>query len=116
VMRLQKDSIYSCGNAGSRQRLDEFWLAATGVSLSSPQLHRMRYVENHRISRLFQNRERTKIYHQVLVAKRSTALGQNNVPVAGGLDFLNRVFHVPRRNELRLFDVYDAPGFAGSHQ
>src|SRR5437764_1168693 len=69
LVRLQKNSVHACCNSRSRQRLDKFRLSATRMSLPAGELHRMRNIEDHWISIFFQNRERPKIHHQILVTE-----------------------------------------------
>ena len=50
VVNFEKYAVNSRRHSRARQRLDEFRLPAAGLPFSARQLHRMRHVENHRVS------------------------------------------------------------------
>ena len=75
VVRLQKDSVNACRDAGARKRLDEFRLTAACMALTAGKLDGVRNVKDHRVSVFFQNGEGAKIDNQILISKRSSALG-----------------------------------------
>lgn len=115
-MRFEEDAVDSCSDSGAGEWLDEFGLAATGVTLTAGKLDGMSDVEDDGIAKFLQDGEGTHVHDEILVAERGTALGENDVGVAGASDFFDDVGHVPGRDELGLFYVDDAAGFCGGEE
>src|SRR4029077_2314613 len=61
-------------------------------------------VENDR-RELAHDGERTHVDNQVVVAEAGAALGDEDALVARGVALVDRMLHVPGRDELALFDV-----------
>ena len=66
--------------------------------------------------KLAHDRQAAHVDHQIVVAERSAALGEQNLVVAGGGDLLGGVLDIVRRDELALLDVHDAAGASGVDQ
>ena len=60
--------------------------------------------------------EPAHVDHQVVIAERRPALGQQDLVVAGRRHLLRRALDIVRRHELALLDVDDAAGAPGRHQ
>ena len=78
-------------------------------------LHRVRRVEDHR-RELAHDGQRAHVHHQIVVAERGAALGEKDALAAGLADFLDRMTHVPRRDELAFLDVHGAAALARRDQ
>ena len=76
----------------------------------------MRHVEDHRISQLAHDRKRPHVHHEILIAKRSSPLGENNLLVSRARDLFRGVRDVPRRKELALLDIGHAARPADGNQ
>ena len=116
-MHFQKNSVHARGASRARQRLDEFRLAAAGLSLPARQLHRMRHVENHRAAGLAPGSE-TSACPPPDFGSRTTrrARSEEYLLVPGALHFLHGVGHFPRRKKLSLFQIHHAPRLPRGHQ
>jgi len=90
-MHFEKNTIHAHSSARSRERLDEFRLAAAGLSRSAGELHRVRDIENYGTSSLSHDRKRANIDDKILIAERSAAFGEKNIFIAGLLYFLHGV-------------------------
>ena len=56
------------------------------------------------------------IHHQCIIAEACPALAEHDIIVAGLAHLLQAVFHIPRGEKLRLFDIDAAAGLSGGHQ
>src|SRR6185312_13310828 len=65
--------------------------------------------EDDRAARLAEYRERAHVGDEVVIAEREAALAHEDRLVAGRARFLDDVPHLPRREELALFDVHGLP-------
>ena len=57
VVGFQEDAVDACGYSGAGERLDEFWLSATGVALAARELDGMSDVKDYRIAKSLKNWE-----------------------------------------------------------
>ena len=65
----------------------------------------MRRIKNHR-SELAHDSQRPHVHHQIVVAETRPAFGEKYPIVARSPAFFNCMFHVPRRDELALLNIY----------
>ena len=96
--------------------LDELRLAARRSARRARQLHAVRRVEDHRIADLAHDRQAAHVHHQIVVAERDAALGQQDLVVAGGRHLVAACRMSCGRDELALLDVHDAARAAGCDQ
>src|SRR6266566_8574824 len=59
--------------------------------------------------------KRAHIYNQVVVAETRPALGDEYAVISSGVTLFNPMPHVPRGDELALFDVHCALAHGGSN-
>ncbi len=69
-------------------------LAAGAVAGAARELDRVGGVEHHRVAELAHDRESAHVHHEVVVAERRAALGEEQGVVAGGHDLVDHVLHV----------------------
>ncbi len=107
-MHLHEHTIDTRSDSGARQQRDELGLPTaycrSAIVGRRGKLHRMCRVEDHR-RELAHDGQRTHVNHQIVVAERSAAFGEKDALAAGLANFVDRVTHVPRRDELPLLDV-----------
>src|ERR1700677_4959342 len=116
VVDFEKDSIQPPSGSGASERLDEFRLAATGFSFATGQLHRMGHVEDNRVSEFAHDGKRAHIYHEILIAEGTSALGENDFFVSGADNFFRGVADFPWGEELTLLHIHNAAGAAGGDE
>ena len=116
VVRFEEDAVDACGYCRAGERLDEFGLAAAGVSLAAGELDGMRGVEDDRVAEFFHDGEGANVDDEILVAEGGAAFGEDDVVVAGGGEFFDDIFHIPGREELGFFHVDDAICFGGGFE
>ena len=106
-MHFHKKRVDAGGDSGPRQRRDILALPARSIAQSARQLQTVGGVEDHRIAELAHDHQRAHIGNQIIIAKGSAALGEQNLIVAGGEDFVEHVAHVPGREKLPFLYVDD---------
>src|ERR1700691_1368509 len=116
VVDFEKESVHARGGSGARERLDEFRLAAAGFSFATGQLHRMGHVEDNRVSEFAHDGKRAHIYHEILIAEGTSALGENDFFVSGADNFFRGVADFPWGEELTLLHIHNAAGAAGGNE
>src|ERR1035437_4755390 len=115
-MNFEKNAIHAHRSSRAGQRFDEFGLAPARLPHPARQLHQMRHVKHHWTARLAQNRKGTHVNNEVLVAKGSSAFGENDAIVSGLGYFLDGVGHFPWGEELSLLQVDDAARLSRGYQ
>ena len=66
------------GQRRARQHRRKFALAGRFVAAAAGQLHRMRRVEHHRTAERFHDRNRAHVGHEIVVAERRAAFGEQD--------------------------------------
>src|ERR1700730_18319597 len=74
----------------------------------------MRRVKHYR-RELAHDGERAHVHDQIVVAETRSALGNKRLTIPGIAALVDRVLHVPGRNELSLLDVHRTPGKRRRH-
>ena len=75
----------------------------------------MSRVEDHR-RELAHDGQRAHVDDEIVVSERRSALGEEDLVVAGFANLGDSVTHVPRRNELALLDVHGASGLSSGDE
>src|SRR5687768_3266661 len=101
-MNFHEHAVHAGADPGLRHRLDVFGEAGGHPVARAGQLQAVRDVEHHGVAKRAQHRERARIDHEIVVAERYSALGDEDVAVAGVGDLCDHMFHVVRRQELAL--------------
>src|SRR5271165_3358540 len=73
-------------------------------------------VENHGPSKVAHDLEAAHIHHQVVIAEGRAALGEQDIVVPCGGDFVRGVAYIVGRYELALLDVNRAAGAPGGDE
>src|SRR5210317_776389 len=115
-MNFPEKSINPRSNGSTREWRHKFTLARRGGTGTTRQLHRMGCIKNHRIAKLTHDNQRAHVAHQVIIAKTSATLGQQDLIVTGGENLANSIFHIPGSLELALFDINDTASLTHSDQ
>src|SRR6185503_16013662 len=113
---FDKYGVATGGHGGAGERGDELRLASGNGSGSARKLHAVGGVEDDGPTEAAHDGEAAHIDHQIVVAERAAALGNQNLVVAGGGDLLGGVPDVVGRDELALLNIYDSAGAAGGDQ
>jgi len=118
IVDFHEHSVYPGCDCGTGQHWNELRLPAANGGLISisrgcgGQLHRMRRIKNH-WCKLAHDSQRSHVHNQIVVPKAGAALG-NEYPVISCLAaLLDRMFHVPGRNELAFLDIHCALAHGG---
>ncbi len=111
-MDFHEDAVNARGHSRPRQIRHHVALAPRGRAHSARELHRVRGVEDHRKTHLPHDGQRADIENEVVVSERRSALRDQNVAVAGGLDFFDDVGDVPGRQKLAFFTFTTGALFA----
>ena len=62
-------------------------------------------IEDYREGKFTHDNQGAHIGYQVIVTKSSTPLGQKDLAITSGEDFLNDMFHIPGGRELTLLYI-----------
>ena len=116
LVDFHEHAVDARGHAGAGHRLDVGGLPGRPAVAGPRQLQAMGDVVDHRRLERAQLGQRTHVHHEVVVAERRAALGEQHVRIAGGADLVERVLHLRGREELALLDVHDGAGARGGHQ
>ena len=76
----------------------------------------MRGIKDHRIPQTAHDRQRSKVRDKIVISKRRSPLCQKQAVVAGRLDLLHDVGHIPGREELAFLDIDHPTGTRGRQQ
>ena len=116
VVDFDENAAHAHGNRGARQRLDELRLPAGDRAGAARQLHTVRGIKHYRPPRIAHDLEPAHVHHQVVVAERGSALGDDHLGIARGGHFFRGAVNIVRRHELSLLDVDDAAGATRGQQ
>ena len=116
LVRLDEDGGDADRRGGAREDRRKFALTARPVAEAARLRHGMGRVEHDRVAGLRHDRQRAHVDDQRVVAEARAALAQQDLLVAGRGDLCGDVLHVPRRQELALFDVDRLAGRARRQQ
>ena len=78
VVDLEEHAVDARRHAGRRQRVDELRLAGRDAVAGARQLQAVRHVEDDRVAEAAHDRERAHVDHEVVVAERGAALGEDD--------------------------------------
>ncbi len=109
-MGFDEQAIAASSDGSARQSRDELALSSRGIAQSSGELHGMGRVKAHRKAKALHNGNRPHIGDEIVVPKRGAAICQNDFFIPGGEDFLDGIFHVPRRHELPFLYIDHSAG------
>src|ERR1043166_7860617 len=105
LMDLEEPAVDPGSDARLRQRFDVLRQTGGDAVAAAGQLQRMRHVEHGGDAESAQDRKRSHVDDQIVIAERGAALGDEHAGVAGAGHLRDRVLHVDRREELRLLEI-----------
>ena len=115
-MGFDEQAVGPHGNGGFGNGFDEGGLAAGYAAALVGALQRVRHVHHHGHVELAHGGQVAEIHHQVGVAERVAALGEDDVRVAGLAHLVDGPFHGLTAQKLTFFDVDNLTGLGGGNQ